>query len=396
MYDFLNWNRYIMTDTGNREIGTKAIGQVDYGVLDAAKAQFISAAKSTLGFASEFGTVPQGGLGASANVFQLNLEQLFTSGGGELGISLISEGLGTADDARPADLSESESREFWYNIGIKTVACLSNDAASSALQSLLLSLYLPSSTPETVFNPLFMEGFTKGIVDGCRTVGCVYLSGETPQLKTKIYPDKIDIAGAVMALAIPGLPKVALSEFGVGNQIVFIASSGPHENGFTPIRELATRLPRGLRTLLPSGVELWRAANAPTVLYTPLVRKVLEAGIAPTGLENISGHGWQKIMRSKQTLSYVITNPLPFLDVFSFIQNSLEITLHEMLEIFNCGVGFAIFVRSADEAQTVVNIARTLGLVAVHAGHVESSSSRKVIVEPWNVELGSEAFTLSR
>jgi phosphoribosylformylglycinamidine cyclo-ligase len=383
-------------ETVNIEMGDKSIGQVDYGVLDSAKTKFISAARSTLDFAAEYGTVPQGGLGASANVFQLKVDQLLTTGGGDLGISLISEGLGTADDARPDDLNESESKEFWYNIGIKTIACLSNDAASSALQSLLLSLYLPSSTPETVFNPLFMDGFTKGIVDGCRTIGCVYLSGETPQLKTKIYPDKIDIAGAVMALEIPGLPTVDISHFGAGNQIVFIASSGPHENGFTPIRELATRLPKGFRTLLPGGMEFWRAANAPSVLYTPLVRKVLEAGIAPTGLENISGHGWQKIMRSKQALSYCIRNPLPFLEIFTFIQEKLQITTHEMLEIFNCGVGFAMFVRSFDDAQKVVNIARTLGLSAVHAGEVEASSSRRVIVEPWKVELGSEAFTLSR
>jgi phosphoribosylformylglycinamidine cyclo-ligase len=386
-----------MIETVNGETGNTSTGQVDYGVLDSAKLKFISAAKSTLAFASEFGGVPQSGLGASANVFQLRLDQFaYQKESHELGISLISEGLGTADDARPNDLDESESREFWYNIGIKTVACLSNDAASSGLQSLLLSLYLPSSTPETVFNPLFMDGFTKGIVDGCRTVGCVYLSGETPQLKTKIYPDKIDIAGAVMALEIPGLPTVDVAGFGAGNQIVFVGSSGPHENGFTPIRELASRLPGGFRTVLPSGKELWRAANAPSVLYTPLVRKVLEAGISPTGLENISGHGWQKIMRSKRDLAYCITNTLPFLEVFTFIQEQLQITRQQMLEIFNCGVGFAIFLRSADDARRVVEIVHALGLSAVHAGHVEASSSRRVVVEPWEVELGSDAFTLSR
>lgn len=385
-----------MTETLNDETGCSSVGQVDYGVLDSAKLKFISAAKSTLAFASEFGAVPQSGLGASANVFELNLERFAADGAGELGISLISEGLGTADDARPEDLNESESREFWYNIGIKTVACLSNDAASSGLQSLLLSLYLPSSTPETVFNPLFMDGFTRGIVDGCRTIGCVYLSGETPQLKTKIYPDKIDIAGAVMALQIPALPTVDVSQFGPGNQIVLIASSGPHENGFTPIRELASRLPRGFRTLLPGGMELWRAANAPSVLYTPLIRKVLEAGIAPTGLENISGHGWQKIMRSKQPLSYRIENTLPFLEIFTFIQEQLQITIQQMLEIFNCGVGFAMFVRSEADAHRVVSIAQTLGLSAVHAGYVEPAASRRVIVEPWEVELGTEGFTLGR
>ena len=378
------------------ETNDTAVGQVDYGVLDSVKAKFIAAAQSTLNFASEFGTVPKSDLGASANVFQLNLSQFLSAQNKGIGISLISEGLGTADDARPADLNEIESKEFWYNIGIKTVACLSNDAASSALQALLLSLYLPSSTPEKVFNPLFMEGFTKGIVDGCRSIGCVYLSGETPQLKSKIYPEKLDIAGAVVALELPGSPTVNAAHFGAGNQIVFIASSGPHENGFTPIRELAGRLPEGFRSRLPSGREYWQAANAPTVLYTPLVRKILEAGIAPTGLENISGHGWQKIMRSKLPLSYRITKTLPFLEIFTFIQEHLKITTREMLEIFNCGVGFAIFVQNIEEAKKIVSIAGALGLNAIQAGEIETSSTRKVVVEPWNIELGSESFLLSR
>ena len=378
------------------ETNDTAVGQVDYGVLDSVKAKFIAAAQSTLNFASEFGTVPKSDLGASANVFQLNLSQFLSAQNKGIGISLISEGLGTADDARPADLNEIESKEFWYNIGIKTVACLSNDAASSALQALLLSLYLPSSTPEKVFNPLFMEGFTKGIVDGCRSIGCVYLSGETPQLKSKINPEKLDIAGAVVALELPGSPTVNAAHFGAGNQIVFIASSGPHENGFTPIRELAGRLPEGFRSRLPSGREFWQAANAPTVLYTPLVRKILEAGIAPTGLENISGHGWQKIMRSKLPLSYRITKTLPFLEIFTFIQEHLKITTREMLEIFNCGVGFAIFVQNIEEAKKIVSIAGALGLNAIQAGEIETSSTRKVVVEPWNIELGSESFLLSR
>jgi phosphoribosylformylglycinamidine cyclo-ligase len=387
-----------MTDTQSQKLSnlSGSVDQVDYDVLDGVKNEFITAAKSTLDFASEFGAVPAKGLGASANIFNLSLGQFLTSDTNQLGISLISEGLGTADDARPDDLLESEEIEFWHNIGLKTMSCLTNDAASSGLQSILLSLYLPSSSPEQVFTSAFMKGFTAGVVKGCREVGCVYLSGETPQLKTKIVPGKIDIAGAVMAVALPNQLPISGDALAPGDKIVFIASSGPHENGFTPLREMVSRLAGGYRTSLPTGKELWRAFNAPSKLYTPLVRKIIESGIIPTGLENISGHGWQKIMRSKKTLTYRINQTLPYLEVFEFVERQLGCTRKEMCEIFNCGVGFVVFVPKAEEADQVVRIAHNLGYQACHAGVVEEGAQRSVIVEPWGIELGSENFVLGK
>ena len=133
----------------------KKVDQVDYSTLDAVKSAFISKAKSTLNFADEFGEVPVSGLGASANIFNLNLEPFLAKGAKELGLSIITEGLGTADDARPEDLSSEELREFWRNIAFKAVSTMTNDAASAGLQSLLLALYLPSSTPESVFGEEF-------------------------------------------------------------------------------------------------------------------------------------------------------------------------------------------------------------------------------------------------
>src|SRR5208282_549067 len=130
--------------------------------------------------------------GASANIFNLNLRPFLKAGAENLHVTLLPEGLGTADDARPENLSDQELETFWYNIGIKTVSCMTNDAASGGIQTVLIGLYLPSSTPETVFSKVFLKGFLDGFVSGCKTVGCVWISGETPQLKSKIFADKLD------------------------------------------------------------------------------------------------------------------------------------------------------------------------------------------------------------
>jgi phosphoribosylformylglycinamidine cyclo-ligase len=373
------------------------IEKVDYDALDKAKLAFIAASKKTLTFAQDFGFVPEEKLGASANLFSLNLEQYLNHSQKNIYITLISEGLGTADDARPPDLTAEELQQFWYNIAIKTISSLTNDAASAGLQTILISLYLPSSDPKKVFDTSFIDGFTTGLIHACKTVGCVWISGETPQLKGKIYEDKLDIAGSLFALSPAGTAVIDGSKLQAGNKIVLIGSSGPHENGFTTLRALADKLPNGYRSQLPNGQEFWQAINAPSKLYTPLVQNLLKEQVEISNLENITGHGWLKLMRSTKNLCYHIKNVLPLPAIFPFVQEHALMTKEEMLKTFNCGAGFAIFLPDETNSKKTINIARQLGYEAIDAGEVlTSQTGRQLIVEPFNVELNDEQFLLKK
>ncbi len=372
------------------------LDHVDYDALDRAKGAFIRASKQTLTFAEKFGFVPDGRLGASANVFSLDLEPFIAAGAKRLHITLLPEGLGTADDARPDDLSEGELVEFWHNIGVKTVACLTNDAASSGMQTILISLYLPSANPELVFDVPFLSGFLDGFVSGCAEVGCVWISGETPQLKGKICQSKLDIAGALFGLMPPGMVPIDGTELGPGNKIVFVESSGPHENGFTSLRKLAGELPGGYRTVLSDGRQFWQAINSPSILYTRFVQRLLGAGVAVTSIENVTGHGWQKLMRSRKPLSYVIHDMLPIPEIFRFVASATGVATADMLKIFNCGVGCAVYVESEEDARQTVVLAREVGLRAVVAGDVRPCDEREVVIEPLSLRLLDSSFALSR
>lgn len=367
---------------------------VNYDVLDQAKRAFIEAGKRTQEFAKEYGFIPESGFGSSANVFSLDLRPFLKANAESLQVTLLPEGLGTSDDARPDDMTDEELEKFWYNIGIKTVAVMTNDAAASGMQTVLISLYLPSSTPELVFNPTFMRGFLDGFVEGCRQVKCVYFSGETPQLKGKITEGKLDIAGALFGLVPAGKKPVDGTELGAGDTIVFVESSGPHDNGFTTLRQLASKLPEGYRTRLSDGRMYFEAINAPTILYTTFVQDMIRADIAMTNLEPVSGHGWQKLMRSKKKLRYVIDTMLPVPPVFEFVESAAGMSKRDILKVFNYGVGIAVFVKTLEDAAKVISAAEVNGLKACIAGKVEASEKREVIVKPLDIILSEDEFSL--
>lgn len=370
--------------------------RVNYDALDKAKNAFIEASRKTLGFAEKFGFVPNSQLGASANLFTLNLKPYLTDEIQELHMTLLPEGLGTADDARPNDLTPSEEVEFWRNIAGKTLSCLTNDAASAGLQTILVSLYLPSSDPEVVFSESFMSGFLDGFVAGCRKIGCVYLSGETPQLKGKIIPGKIDIAGALVGIVPPGQQPITSAKISAGNYIVFLGSTGPHENGFTTLRKMATELPQNYRTKLPSGMKFWRAINQPGHLYTPIVQNILKAGVEVTNIEPITGHGWQKLMRPSIPLEYHVEQTLAVPEIFAFIQEEFSLTPTEMVTIFNYGVGLALFTETLNDAEQAVAIAKNSNIPACVAGQTRTSTARIISAPNLGIRLTDQEFTLRK
>jgi phosphoribosylformylglycinamidine cyclo-ligase len=375
---------------------TSGYDHVDYDTLDSAKLAFIAASRKTLTFAKDFGFVADDKLGASANIFSLSLEPFIKQGLKEIQVTLLPEGLGTADDARPDDLTDSELESFWYNIGLKSVAVMTNDAATAGMQTILVGMYLPSADPERVFTKQFMKGFLAGFVDGCKAVGCVYLSGETPQLKNKIIPDKLDIAGALFGVVPPGCAAIHSNNIQAGDSIILVESSGPHENGFTTLRALAEKT--GYRSKLSDGTEFWQAMNRGSKLYTPLIQAILKQGIFLSNAENITGHGWQKIMRPLKPLRYQIEDFPPILPVFEFAKEQLGMSYTDLLSVFNCGSGLALFCRDRKSAEEIVALATSLRYKAVIAGQVSDSPTgvREVVVPKLGVTLSGDTFKLGK
>jgi len=67
-----------------------------------------------------------------------------------------------------------------------------------------------------------------------------------------------------------------------------------------------------------------------------------------------------------------------------------------MIQIFNYGLGFVLFAPSAEEAQSMVEMAQDMGLKAIIGGKVEAADERSVEVLPLKTTLTSEGFQLQQ
>ena len=204
-----------------------------------------------------------------------------------------------------------------------------------------------------------------------------------------------------------------------GDAIILCESSGIHANGLTLGREIGDRkdsiwrkighlfapdkfplraLPQGYLTPMRDGRPYGEALLDPTHIYVGLIEKCLDRGIDIHYAVNITGHGWRKLMRAKESFVYVIERLPKCPPIFDFIQEHAPVDDREAYGNFNMGAGFALYVAERDvdrvlgmglwtESAQPTNTYRTF-----HAGRIEKSSAKEVFIKPKNLRYGGNTL----
>ncbi len=166
-------------------------------------------------------------------------------------------------------------------------------------------------------------------------------------------------------------------------------------------RKIAENLPEGYLTRwIRGGKTFGELLLAPTVIYVPLVDDCQKVGIDLHYAVHITGHGWRKLMRAKESFTYVITN-LPtktMSPVFDFIQENGNVTDEEMYGTYNMGAGFALYVPKSEVPRifdlcAAGDYREKYGIEVSIGGYIEKGQDKKVVIQPKNLTF--EADTLA-
>ena len=248
-------------------------------------------------------------------------------------------------------------------IGLDLVAMSVNDILCTGATPLFFLDYLATGK----LNGEEALSVVEGIVEGCSRAKAFLIGGETAEMPGMYRPGEYDLAGfAIGEVSRENL--VDARKLAIGDTMVGLASSGLHANGFSLARKLVA----------DSEVEIIKEAMAPTVIYVPLVEKLLAQRGLVSALAHITGGGWNNLARVSPLFDYPVHYYPPLGDIppiFSLLKNRSGLPPEELYGVFNMGVGFVVFTPKPSRVQ---QMARDLGVNSWVLGKIRQGQGRVI------------------
>ncbi|MBF0309962.1 MAG: phosphoribosylformylglycinamidine cyclo-ligase [Magnetococcales bacterium] len=226
-------------------------------------------------------------------------------------------------------------------VGIDLVAMSVNDLLVMGAQPLFFLDYFATGKLDTDIAATVISG----IAEGCRQAGCALVGGETAEMPDFYGPNEYDLAG--FAVGLVDREQVVTGELiRPGDVVLGLASSGPHSNGYSLIRRVVLGAGGpGLDAPFGDGT-LGEALLTPTRIYVKPVLSLLKK-VPVHGMVHITGGGfWDNIPRVLPDSCRVAIQHDAWRRpaLFDLLQGLGNISDHEMLRTFNCGIGFILVV----------------------------------------------------
>ena len=218
-------------------------------------------------------------------------------------------------------------------IGIDLVAMCVNDLIVQGAKPLFFLDYIAVGKLDLKKT----KQIIKGIFYGCKLSNCELVGGETAEMPDVYSKEKFDIAG--FSVGIVSKKKILdKSKVRAGNIIMAIPSNGLHSNGFSLVRSILkkNKIPKNLKK------ELLK----PTKIYCNEILKLTNKGFVNSAAHITGGGLIENLLRSiPRNLSLNLDlKKIKVPKIFSWLK-SKNISDYEMMNTFNCGIGFCIIVK---------------------------------------------------
>lgn len=218
-----------------------------------------------------------------------------------------------------------------------------------------------------------------GIAEGCVQSGCALVGGETAEMPGMYHGDDYDIAGFCVGV-VEKADIIDGSKVQPGDQLIALASSGPHSNGFSLIRKVLEVSGQSPETLL-AGKSLADHLLEPTRIYVKNLLALFKT--TPVhALCHITGGGfWENIPRVLPANTKAVINGKSWQwpVIFDWLQQQGNISRHEMYRTFNCGVGMIVVVPAA-QLDNALSQLQQAGETAWHLGEIQAAAADEQLV----------------
>ena len=252
-------------------------------------------------------------------------------------------------------------------IGIDLVAMCVNDVLVLGAEPLYFLDYFATGR----LSPEHAQSVIAGIASGCEAAGAALIGGETAEMPGMYSPGDYDLAGFCVGV-VEKDQIIDGSHIRAGDQVLGLASSGLHSNGYSLARAV---LERSSATLdQPIGeTTLGEALLAPTRIYVRPILALLKA-VPIHGIAHITGGGLSgnipRILPDNCDCR-IDTTAWPRSEIFQWLQSEGSIDDTEMLRTFNCGIGLVIIV-SSDTAAQAQQMLEASGETVYRLGEVQA------------------------
>ena len=256
-------------------------------------------------------------------------------------------------------------------IGIDLVAMCSNDIAVVGAEPLLFLDYYATGK----LNVDVAADVVTGIGAGCELAGCALVGGETAEMPGMYEGDDYDLAGFCVGV-VEKDHIIDGSRVAPGDQLIALASSGPHSNGYSLIRKVIEVTDADLNAPLAEGRSLLDALMEPTQIYNrPLLE--LQTTVDIHAMAHITGGGiLENLPRvlPKGCGAAVERSSWQLPPVFDWLQRAGRMEDNELFRTFNCGVGMILAV-PAEQLDGALSTLANLELQAWRVGEIRGDLS---------------------
>ena len=226
-------------------------------------------------------------------------------------------------------------------IGIDLVAMSVNDILVQGAEPLFFLDYFACGKLDVETATSVVSGIAKG----CEESLCSLIGGETAEMPSMYQDGEYDLAGFAVGVvekdkAIDGKLLCA------GDVIIGLESSGFHSNGYSLVRKIILHSGLDLESEYAEGVTWGEAILEPTRLYVKPILELLK-NVQVRAMSHITGGGitgnLPRVFPAHLAASIELAK-LPKTKLFDWVQKEAGLSQTQMLETFNCGIGYVVVI----------------------------------------------------